>query len=82
LPATFSGDTLGSTCGSLVFEEGGPSFTTATPPYNGTFAPHGSSIDGQSTDGVNGASYTLYVHSYVAGGFTLNCWRMELTVGP
>ncbi len=82
VPAGFSGLIAGSPCGTLRFQMGAASFTTALSPYAGIFAPAADNLVGTPTSQLNGHTYTLGITSGGVGNVTLECWNMTLTLGP
>lgn len=81
-----TGTAMGTTCGDLLFKDGGASFITATPPYSGTFKPYGDvSVPGGtgSFAGYVGkpasAKWGLLFYRQT-GALTVDCWTLRLTV--
>jgi len=79
-----TGTQIGTSCGSLVFEDGGGDFMTAAAPYNGSFRPFGDVfIPGQNFDVFRGmaANGTWELPFYrLDAPVTVQCFRLELTV--
>src|SRR5262249_11153019 len=79
------GATMGTSAGTssdLVFAEGSPPFSTATAPYNGTFAPYRAVLSPDGTFGPFKGSpangwYNLYA-SHLDAPVTFQCFVMEL----
>ena len=82
VPSSFSGLTVGTSCGALQFVAGAPSFYTASPPYDGTYAPAADVLVGASTASVEGLTLAMWVSGGGGGALghaTLVCWSMQLT---
>lgn len=84
LPSPLTGTTMGTTCFDLVFKDGGASFTTATPPYSGTFKPYGSQLTptGSFIDFIGlSANGTWELPFYnLSAPVSVDCWVLKLTV--
>lgn len=80
-----TGTQMGTSCTDLRFEEGGPPFSTAAPPYVGTFAPYGDRTVPNGTGNFNnyegelasGSSWSLGFYRLDAA-VTVECWTLEL----
>ncbi|MBI3932641.1 MAG: hypothetical protein HY317_04440 [Acidobacteria bacterium] len=91
--APLSGPGIGGTaCGQLLFEDFGPdgNFDQATPPYVGTFAPDGALFTPDQFTALYGlpvkVPWALQYFGTAADNTALpirvECWTLELTVGP
>lgn len=76
-PAALSGNSIGSACANLHFVDGaGTLFSTATPPYDGTFEPAMAFASLQSGSDADGR-YEFFLTFSAGGRITLNCWTVE-----
>ena len=80
--APLTGTNIGSSCGTLVFEDGSPPFSSAGPPYDGAFAPFGDefSPDGSFSDYIGkpaNGNYGLYA-AFIDDPITFGCFRLTL----
>jgi hypothetical protein len=79
LPTPLSGVSLGESCGNrLAFASTGAPFSTATPPYSGTFQPM--SPFTPFVDQAAAATYQLSVSR--PGSGTIECFRLEIDLKP
>ncbi len=84
--APLTGTTMGTTCGDLLFKDGGLSFDTATPPYAGVFRPRGGGSFASPTLSFSdfiglSANGTWELPFYgVNAPMSVDCWVLQLTV--
>jgi hypothetical protein len=85
------GPQIGTGCTTLTFRDSAAAFTTASPPYDGTFAPAGQFDGVAPPSGFENVSpngtweLALYFSSTSAPPGTLvsvDCWSVQLTVAP
>jgi hypothetical protein len=78
-PTSFAGTIVGTTCASLRFVRGAPSFVIASPPYDGDFSPAVEGLEGLSADALEGQTYGVQVFSSgSSGSVTVRCLAVTL----
>jgi hypothetical protein len=82
-PAALTGTSMGSAgCTGLSFiDTAGAAFSTATPPYDGTFTPS-SPFDSLQTGADADCQYDFYLNFSNGGNITLNCFVVQFDATP
>lgn len=79
---SITGTQMGSSCGSLVFKDGSPAFSTAVPPYDGSFSA-GDSLDAKFLN-LTPSAWGLHLQLFPSGSSlppsTLQCWTIRVTL--
>ena len=76
-PGNLRGTQIGSSCGSLVFGQGGPEFVGREPPYDGLYNARGARTFEEAIGKPAAGKYTL-VPTSVQGPLTITCFEIEM----